>query len=142
LSSDISDTSDISDRSRLVALILAGILGPFGAHRFYTGKIQSGVLMALTLGGLGIWYLYDVIVVAAGGFRDSEGRLVAAWELEESRHPGLTGQLADDVLRELERLRREVLELHERVDFTERLLADPERRDRGGDAPPPRDQHR
>ncbi len=72
---------------------------------------------------LGIWYLYDVIVVAAGGFRDAEGRLVANWEFEPEQH----ASLSEEVLQELEALRAEVAELHERMDFTERLLANPER---------------
>jgi TM2 domain-containing membrane protein YozV len=116
-------TSEYSDKSRLVTLILAGLLGPFGAHRFYTGRTKSGILMAATLGGLGIWYLYDVIVVATGGFYDVEGRLVANWEIEPERH----ADLPHEVLRELDALRAEVAELAERVDFTERLLANPER---------------
>ncbi len=116
-------TPGISDKSRAVALILAALLGPFGAHRFYTGRTRSGVLMALTLGGVGIWYLYDVIVVAAGSFRDSAGRLVSAWDLESA--PPL--DISEDILRELDHLRREVAELTERVDFTERLLASPRR---------------
>jgi hypothetical protein len=75
--------------------------------------------MAVTLGGAGIWYLYDIIVVAAGGFRDVEGRLVLDWEIEERQRPDLSA----DVLQELDHLRHEVAELTERVDFTERLLA-------------------
>jgi TM2 domain-containing membrane protein YozV len=118
-------TSEYSDKSRLVTLILAGLLGPFGAHRFYTGRTKSGILMAATLGGLGIWYLYDVIVVAAGGFYDAEGRLVANWETE----PEQRNSLPQEVLQELDALRAEVAELSERVDFTERLLANPERRE-------------
>jgi hypothetical protein len=112
-------TSSVSDKSRSVALLLAVLLGPFGAHRFYTGRTRSGVLMALTLGGAGIWYLYDIIVVAAGGFRDADGRLVLDWEIEERPQADLSA----DVLQELDHLRREVAELTERVDFTERLLA-------------------
>jgi len=118
-------TSDISDKSRSVALLLAFLLGPFGAHRFYTGRTRSGIWMALTLGGLGIWYLYDIILVAAGGFRDAEGRLVLAWDLEAEGQP----TISEDVLHELDQLRREVAELNERVDFTERLLANTKRQD-------------
>lgn len=118
-------TSEYSDKSRLVTLILAGLLGPFGAHRFYTGHTKSGILMAATLGGVGIWYLYDVIVVAAGGFKDAEGRLVADWEVEPEHH----ASLSEEVLQELDALRAEVAELHERVEFTERLLSNPERRE-------------
>jgi TM2 domain-containing protein len=111
--------SGISDKSRGVALLLAGLLGPFGAHRFYTGRTRSGVLMALTLGGAGIWYLYDVIIVASGGFRDAEGRPVVAWDMDTAPRP----DISDDMIEELDHLRREVGELAERLDFTERLLA-------------------
>jgi hypothetical protein len=62
-----------SDRSRGVALALAAVLGPFGAHRFYVGKTGTGVLMLCTIGGAGLWYLYDLLLVAAGSFRDAGG---------------------------------------------------------------------
>ena len=71
----------ISERSRGVALGLAVIGGFFGLHRFYTGRAESGVWMCLTLGGLGIWYLYDVVVIAAGDFQDGSGRRVVRWEV-------------------------------------------------------------
>jgi hypothetical protein len=57
--------------------------------------------------------------VAGGGFRDAEGRLVSEWELEPERLQAGS----PEVLHELDDLRREVAELAERVDFTERLLA-------------------
>ena len=68
-----------SHRSRLVALLLCWFLGMFGAHRFYVGKIGTGILMLLTLGGLGIWTLIDFVVIAVGAFRDIEGRLIYKW---------------------------------------------------------------
>jgi hypothetical protein len=111
-------TTPVSDKSRSVTLLLAALLGLFGAHRFYTGRTRSGVVMALTLGGVGIWYLYDIIVVAAGGFRDIEGRLVLDWNLEAQPRP----DISKEVLQELDQLRQEVAELTERVDFKERLL--------------------
>ncbi len=116
-----------SDRSRGVAVALAAVLGVFGAHRFYAGRGRSGVLMACTLGGLGIWYLYDLILVSAGAFRDGEGRLVSRWEVEPA------DQLSGDpmILDELDALRREVVELAERVEFTERLLSAPPREGTG-----------
>jgi hypothetical protein len=119
-----------SDRSRLVTLALAVALGFCGGHRFYTGKVQSGIMMACTIGGFGLWWLYDIIVVAAGGFRDAEGRLVSDWEVEPHSQLGASPELHD----EIEALRREVSELAERVDFAERLLASPRReevKDRG-----------
>ena len=54
-------------------------LGLIGVHRFYVGKIGTGILMVLTLGGLGIWTLIDLILIAAGSFRDKEGRRVFLW---------------------------------------------------------------
>ena len=120
-----------SDKSRGVAVALAAILGPFGAHRFYAGKIGTGILMACTLGGMGLWYLYDLIVVASGGFRDAEGRLIVRWDPDMANYLAAGGELPQEVLDELDALRREVDELHERVDFTERLLARPR-----GEAPP------
>ena len=68
-----------SHRSRLVALLLCWILGVFGVHRFYVGKIGTGVLMLLTFGGLGIWVLIDFVIIAVGSFRDAEGRLIFKW---------------------------------------------------------------
>jgi hypothetical protein len=53
---------------------------PFGGHRFYVGKAGSGILMAVTAGGMGVWWLYDLITVASGDFRDVDGRRVALWD--------------------------------------------------------------
>ena len=115
--------SSPSEKSRGVALALAAVLGPFGAHRFYAGKTGTGVLMLCTLGGAGLWYLYDLILVSGGSFRDAEGRLISKWDPEgPSRHPT---ELAEEVLDELSALRSEAAELMERLDFAERLLAQP-----------------
>jgi len=59
--------------------ILAFILGPFGAHRFYAGKIGTGILMLCTLGGLGVWLTIDIVMLAIGKFRDKEGNLMTEW---------------------------------------------------------------
>ncbi|HEX5387300.1 MAG TPA: TM2 domain-containing protein [Gemmatimonadales bacterium] len=109
-----------SEKSRGVALALAVLLGPFGAHRFYAGRAESGALMACTLGGLGIWWLYDVVIVSAGELRDAEGRRITEWETQA---PERRAELSADALAELHALRTEVAELAERMDFTERLLS-------------------
>ena len=73
------NTAEFSDRSRLVALLFCIFLGPFGVHRFYVGKIGTGILMLLTLGGLGIWVLVDLILIGLGSFRDKNDRRVFRW---------------------------------------------------------------
>ncbi len=42
-----------------VAWILLTFLGLFGIHRMYMGKWLTGILYLLTVGLLGIGYLYD-----------------------------------------------------------------------------------
>lgn len=107
-----------SDKSRGVALILALLLGWAGGHRFYVGKIGTGILMLCTLGGLGLWYLYDLILIAGGGFRDADGRRVLRWDPDVTLDDDTTQAMLD----ELDALRHEVAELANRVDFTERLM--------------------
>jgi TM2 domain-containing membrane protein YozV len=126
-----------SSKSRSVTLALAALLGPFGAHRFYVGKTGTGLLMLGTLGGAGIWYLYDLILVIGGAFRDSENRLVTSWDPETEAHrPNESvNELNAEVLEELSTLRSEVAELAERLDFAERLLAQPRPVDRDSVSP-------
>lgn len=62
-----------SEKSNVAALLLCLFLGGLGVHRFYVGKIGTGVLQLVTLGGLGIWALIDLIIIALGKFTDGEG---------------------------------------------------------------------
>ena len=114
----------VSERSRGVALALSVLGGVFGLHRFYVGRNTSGVWMCVTLGGLGIWYLYDVVVIAAGDFHDAEGRRLARWEVAGEGGPTVTpDSRVADLEDRLMGLESQVGELAERLDFTERMLA-------------------
>ena len=67
-----------SGKSFVATLLLCVLLGGLGVHRFYLGKIGTGILMLLTLGGLGIWALIDLIVIATQNFKDSQGLPIRA----------------------------------------------------------------
>ena len=67
-----------SEKGFVPTLLLAFFLGALGAHRFFVGKIGTGILQLLTLGGLGIWALVDIIMIILGSFKDKSGLLVKA----------------------------------------------------------------
>ncbi len=69
----------VSDRSRLAAALLCFFVGVFGVHRFYVGKVGTGILMVVTFGGLGIWALIDLIIILVGTFRDKQDRVLLNW---------------------------------------------------------------
>jgi hypothetical protein len=130
----------VSDRSRLTALLLGVPLGMFGAHRFYAGKVGSGVVQLLTLGGLGLWWLADCVLIATGEFQDIEGRRILRWseaDLPTEGGGGRAGGGGSDqrVLAELDAMRTQMMEMEERVDFMERLLV---RARESGQLGPPR----
>jgi TM2 domain-containing membrane protein YozV len=68
-----------SDKRILPAALLCFFFGVFGAHRFYVGKIGTGFLELLTLGGFGIWWLVDFILIICGAFRDGEDEKITQW---------------------------------------------------------------
>ena len=122
-----------SARSRGVALVLASFGGMFGLHRFYTGRTESGVWQAVTLGGLSFWWLYDLVLLIAGEFRDSDGLPLREWAAEATvgRAGGDSPQLTQ-LTEQLEQMQHQLGELAERMDFTERLLTQQRDRDRLG----------
>jgi TM2 domain-containing membrane protein YozV len=67
-----------SEKSWIATLLLCFFLGCLGVHRFYAGKIGTGVLQLLTWGGFGIWVFIDFIMIIVGSFTDSEGKPIKA----------------------------------------------------------------
>lgn len=69
----------VSPSSRLAAALLCFLLGWLGVHRFYVGKVGTGLLQLFTFGGMGVWTLVDLIIILVGTFRDKYGRLLINW---------------------------------------------------------------
>ena len=61
------------DWTTTLLLSLVGFLGICGIDRFYTGSIGLGILKLLTLGGCGIWWLIDLIMLVTGSYKDANG---------------------------------------------------------------------
>lgn len=64
---------NISNKKMSTALLLCVLAGGLGVHRFYVGKIGTGILWILTLGWFGIGTFVDLIMIASGNFTDSDG---------------------------------------------------------------------
>ena len=122
------DEPTLSKRSRGVALLLSFFGGVFGLHRFYVDKPRTAIAMLLTFGGLGVWYLYDLVLIAAGEFRDSVDLPLRNWGVSESsfaQHQlvGRAEQRVNELEEQFDGLRQQFNDLAERVDFAERMLA-------------------
>ena len=62
-----------SDKNWLVTLLLCLFVGAIGVHRFYAGKLGTGILQLITSGGCGIWTIIDLIIIITGNFQDKDG---------------------------------------------------------------------
>ena len=65
-----------SDKDFLTTLLISFLLGWFGIDRFYLGKVGTGILKLITLGGFGIWWIIDIILTIAGAATDKQGLVV------------------------------------------------------------------
>ena len=62
-----------SQKSKTIAGLLCFFLGELGIHRFYVGKVGTGILWLCTAGLFGIGWLIDLIMIICGKFKDSNG---------------------------------------------------------------------
>ncbi len=73
----IASNEETSQKDWLATLLLCFFLGGLGVHRFYVGKVGTGIVQLLTLGGCGIWALIDFVFIAIGSFTDADGKRIA-----------------------------------------------------------------
>lgn len=66
----------ISPKQKITALLLCLFLGELGVHRFYVGKVGTGILWLCTVGCFGIGWLIDLIMICCGSFTDSNGAVL------------------------------------------------------------------
>ncbi len=69
----------VSNKSRLVALVVCFFFGWAGGHRFYAGKTGTALMMLFTMGGFGMWWFLDIIMIATGNFRDKSELPISKW---------------------------------------------------------------
>lgn len=66
--------SNSGQKDWLVAVLLSALVGQLGVDRFYLGYVGLGILKLITFGGCGIWWLYDLIMIATGKLNDANGQ--------------------------------------------------------------------
>lgn len=62
-----------SSKTMAFLLALVGFLGVAGLHRFYVGKLWTGLLWLLTVGLFGLGTIVDLLLIGTNNFKDKKG---------------------------------------------------------------------
>ncbi|HEY7020577.1 MAG TPA: TM2 domain-containing protein [Ktedonobacterales bacterium] len=65
-----------SDKDFWATLLLCLFVGVLGIHRFYVGKIGTGLIWLFTGGVFGIGWIVDLILIILGSFTDKQGNVI------------------------------------------------------------------
>lgn len=72
----LANSQQVGERKWLTALLLSILLGYLGGDRFYMGQALLGMLKLFSFGGLGLWWLIDVALIATNRLRDADGNFL------------------------------------------------------------------
>lgn len=67
-------TASTKQRHFLAVFFLSFMWGTFGVDRFYLGKVGTGILKLVTIGGFGLWTIIDLVLIMSGAMRDKQGK--------------------------------------------------------------------
>ncbi len=73
---NLQNQERISAKSKGTTAVLCFFLGWLGLHRFYVGKVGTGIIWLLTLGLFGLGEIVDLIMILCGSFKDKDGAVI------------------------------------------------------------------
>lgn len=89
---DVVTDSSVSAKSKGAAAVLCFFLGFLGIHRFYVGKVGTGIVLLLLtiltwitvwfaigfipMAVVAIWVIIDFIMILCGNFKDRDGHML------------------------------------------------------------------
>lgn len=76
----VASKPETGNKSFLTTWLLSLLLGGLGVDRFYLGKVGTGILKLVTLGGVGIWAIVDLILVLTNKQTDKQGNKLAGYD--------------------------------------------------------------